>query len=185
MIAARGAGRTSGRGMIQAAPDRPERNLPGAANDMAFPLSDTDFVPLDQCQFQRWGERGGPPFSEIRPLGEAAAERVWARAVALSSAAWARDGADADEIDLASVDGDEDAVKRRVAAWLRRRDAGGRPDEPVILCYQPRVAVVVPWRVVCDHWLVFFWTPGCAWPVSEDWVLVHDGDRFAFGRTPA
>ena len=152
---------------------------------MPFELTPKDFVPLDQCEFQHWGERSGAPFDEIRPLCDAAAERVWARTAALSAGTWSAAGPGADLIDLASMDWDEETVKRHVSLWLRRRDAGGSEDREVILCYQPRVAVVVPWRVVCDHWLVFFWTPACAWPASEEWVLVHDGDRFAFGRRPA
>jgi len=173
MIAAPSRGRTSGRDMI-------------AATRMAIELTEKDFVPLEQCQFQHWGDRTGAPFDQIRPLGDAAAERVWARAAALSSATWSEAAPGGDQIDLGSVDGDEKTVKRHVAAWLRRREAsdGPGPDQPVILCYQPRVAVVVPWAIVCEHWLIFFWTPACAWPTSEQWVLVHDGDRFAFGRRP-
>lgn len=145
---------------------------------MAIELSENDFVPLSECQFQHWGEHTGRPWCEVRPLGEGAAERVWRRTAALSAASWA-EGAGADRLDLR---GDDEWTPESVRDWLAAR--GPAPDHRVLVCYQPRVAVSVPWGVLCDHWLVFFWTGGCVWPQDERWVLVHDGDQFAFGRRP-
>jgi hypothetical protein len=51
-----------------------------------------------------------------------------------------------------------------------------------LVCFQPRVAVTLPWGLLCDHWLILLWTGGCVWPPSEEWVLVHDGDQFAFAQ---
>lgn len=146
---------------------------------MPLELTEKDFVPLAECQFQHWGDRTGPPYSHIRPLSESAAERVWRRTAALAAADWAaQSGPDtSDHLDLATCgEWDADSVKR----WLLGRCADA--DQRVFVCYQPRVAISVPWGVLCDHWLVFFWTGGCVWPASERWILVHDGDAFAFGR---
>ena len=141
---------------------------------MTIELVETDFLPLDQCEFQHWGERTGPPFCHMRALAGDAAERVWRRTADTASAAW--DGAD-EQLDLtAAGDWSESSVR----AWLLAR--GGDRDEQVIACFQPRVAVSLPWGVLCDHWLLVLWTGGCVWPRSGHWLLVHDGDRFAFGR---
>ena len=145
---------------------------------MPLELTEKDFLPLAECQFQHWGDRAGTPYSHIRPLSESASERVWRRTAALAATEWAESAADAsDRLDLATCgDWDADSVK----AWLLARVPDR--DQDVFVCYQPRVAIRVPWDVLCDHWLVFFWTGGCVWPASERWILVHDGDAFAFGR---
>jgi hypothetical protein len=143
-------------------------------------LTEKDFLPPHQCQFQHWGDRDGEPYCHVRPLSESAAERIWRRTAALAAADWATAGGPRDtnhSLDLAEC-GEWDALF--VKNWLLSRVPD--PDQPVFVCYQPKIAVSVPWRVVCDHWLVFFWTGGCVWPASEQWILVHDGDRFAFGR---
>src|SRR3954447_2267826 len=49
------------------------------AGVMGIELTEKDFLPLEQCQFQHWGDHGGPPYTSIRPLSESAAERVWRR----------------------------------------------------------------------------------------------------------
>ena len=133
-------------------------------------LTENDFVPLAQFQFQHWCDRCGPPYSFIRPLREAAAERVWAR---VASARAEESGSEA--LDLGALDDwDASLVKR----WLLSRDSdAGRH---VLLCYQPRVVVSVPWGIVCEHWLVFFWTAARACADDGAWVLTHDGDRFEF-----
>ena len=144
---------------------------------MTIDLSENDFVPIEQCEFQHWGERTGPPFCDMRALSPEAAERVWRRTAQTCAADWAdRAG---EHLDLT---GAGDWSEATVREWLLAR-AGGR-DEPVIVCFQPRVAVEVPWGTLCDHWLRVLWTGGCVWPRTGDWVLVHDGDRFAFGRRP-
>ena len=137
---------------------------------MAIELTETDFRPLSECQFQHWGERDGEPFCHVRPLTESAAERIWRRAGALAG------GRKNDLcLDLAECgEWDADFVTR----WLLDRFPDR--DERVFVSYQPRVAICVPWGVLCDHWLVFFWTAGCVWPAGEQWLLTHDGDRFAF-----
>ena len=134
----------------------------------AVELTEADFVPQAECRFQHWGEREGEPYCFIRPLGERAAERVWARLNVPR-------GASSDVLDLAALD-DWDAAQ--VTRWLLDRSADR--DRHVLLCYQPRVVVSVPWRVVCEHWLIFFWTGACAFAADGSWVLVHDGDRFEF-----
>jgi hypothetical protein len=101
-----------------------------------FALTDDDLLPQEACRFQHWGERDGPPFSEVRPLTDAA------------------------------------------AAWLRTLPVD--PSPRVLLCYQPKVVVSVPWATVCEHWLVFFWTAACVCDGTCDWVLFHDGDVFRF-----
>jgi hypothetical protein len=133
-------------------------------------LTERDFLPQAECRFQHWGDRDGEPFCHIRPLSEAAAERLWRRAAVLLDTQ--RSGI---FLDLAECgEWDVDSVK----GWLLDRFPDR--DEPVFVCYQPRVAVRVPWGVLCDHWLTFFWTAGCVSPADERWSLVHDGDRFAF-----
>ena len=47
-------------------------------------LTDRDYVAIEGYPFQRWGERSGSPYRDIRPLGEAAARRVWERAMRLN-----------------------------------------------------------------------------------------------------
>lgn len=137
-------------------------------------LVETDFVPLAQCEFQHWGQRTGPPFCHMRGLSASAAERVWRKTAETAAAAW--DGAD-EQLDLtATADWSEASVRQ----WLLSR--GGDRDEAVLVCFQPRVAVTLPWGLLCDHWLLVLWTGGCVWPRSGRWVLVHDGDRFAFGK---
>ena len=144
-------------------------------------LTEKDFVPLADCQFQHWGDRAGPPYSHIRPLSESSAERLWARAGAFAGAT--QDSSDsvdaADRLDLSLLD-DWDAAQ--VTRWLSSRvpDVGQR----VLVCYQPKVAVSVPWGAVCEHWLVFFWTGAWVLGPDGDWTLVHDGDRFVFDRKP-
>lgn len=141
-------------------------------------LNPTDFVPLAEFAFQHWDRCSGEPFAHIRPLSEDTAERVWRQAQQFASAAWN----EADELDR--FDLREDGWSRDdVCAWLRARVDD--PQRDVIVCFQPRVAVVLPWSVVCDHWLTVLWTGGCVWPVSPSastWILVHDGDQFAFAR---
>ena len=129
-------------------------------------LTEADFVPLAQCQFQHWCDRAGPPYSSIRPLNESAAERVWARAAALRAAA-------SERLDLSTLD---DWGPPLVTRWLLSRVPDA--DQHVFVCYQPRVVVSVPWGVVCGHWLVFFWTGACVYASDGTWKLVHDGDRF-------
>lgn len=142
---------------------------------MPIDLSDKDFIPLAQCEFQHWGERSGPPFCHMRALSPEAAERVWRRTAHTCGAQWA-DGDD-EQLDLSAPgDWSESSVRE----WLLSR-VGDR-DEQVLVCFQPRVAVALAWGMLCDHWLLVLWTGGCVWPRSGDWVLVHDGDRFAFGR---
>ena len=141
-------------------------------------LTEADFVPLAACAFQPWGERDGPPFSDIRPLGEVAAERLWSQVSPLAASLASRAAEDAHVLDLSESD-DWDASS--VSRWLLSRASD--PSEPVLVCYQPRVVVSVPWDVVCDHWLVFFWTGACVYAPGGRWALVHDGDRFTFGPT--
>jgi hypothetical protein len=143
---------------------------------MSIDLIETDFVPLAQCEFQHWGQRDGPPFCHMRALAPGAAERVWRRTAETASTAW--DGAD-EQLDLTTAG---DWSEASIRQWLLAR--AGERDEQVLVCFQPRVAVSLPWGVLCDHWLLVLWTGGCVWPRSGRWVLVHDGDRFAFGRRP-
>ncbi len=144
-------------------------------------LGENDYLPLAQCAFQHWGEREGEPFTRIRPLTPDAAERVWRRTASMAAQEWAAgvNGADPGEalLDLRAIDS---WTEQTVRDWLL--DRVGDRDELVLVCYQPRVAIRVPWGTLCDHWLKLFWTGGCAWPLSERWVMVHDGDRFAIGR---
>ena len=119
-----------------------------------------------------------PPYSHIRPLSGLAAERAWARAAPLAAAASPASVEPHDQLDLGATD-DWDADS--VARWLLSR--GSDPEQRVLVCYQPRVVVSVPWAVLCDHWLVFFWTAACVCDPAGAWVLVHDGDRFFFRRS--
>jgi len=147
---------------------------------MAITLSNSDFVPLEAFEFQHWGDRdpGRPPFDAVRPLSADAARRVFARASRLGSETW--DDAD-DALCRLDLRADEGWSPPMVREWLLAR-VGAR-DVPVIACFQPTTAVVVPWGVLCDHWMQLLWTGGCVWPVEhEAWVLVHDGDQFAFGH---
>src|SRR5688500_3725056 len=112
---------------------------------MPIQLADADFLPLSECDFQHWGERSGMPYCEIRPLGPGAARRVWQRTVAMAALAWSDEeaGDDSARLDLRGTDDwDEPAVTR----WMRGHVTN--PDEPVIVCYQPGVAVMVPWGVL-------------------------------------
>ena len=144
---------------------------------MAIDLTEKDFVPLAQCEFQHWGERSGPPFCHMRALSPDAAERVWRKTAETCGAGWA-DRED-EHLDLTnSGEWSETSVRE----WLLAR--GGGRDDQVLVCFQPRVAVELAWGTLCDHWLLVLWTGGCVWPRSGGWVLVHDGDRFAFGRKP-
>ena len=90
---------------------------------------------------------------------------------------WAESASDDAVLDLRALD---DWSPDSVRDWLLTQFA--HRDQPIVVCYQPRVAVRLPWGIACDHWLQFFWTSGCAFPLSEEWVMVHDGDRFAVGR---
>ena len=150
---------------------------------MPIELTDADYAPLAELQFQHWGERARPPFSELRPLTADAALRVWQRTAALAAAGWAEAGeGEGDDVHAGRLDlrNEADWSESSVREWLLARVADR--DEPVIACFQPRVAVRVAWGVLCDHWLVLLWTGGCVWPASAGWVLVHDGDQFLFGK---
>ena len=142
---------------------------------MGIELTENDFVPLAECEFQHWGERSGPPFEAMRALSPDAAERVWRRTAETAGAAWGGDAGE--QLDLAAPG---DWSEASVREWLLAR--GGGRDEQVVVCFQPRVAVALEWGTLCDHWLLVLWTGGCVWPRSGEWVMVHDGDRFAFGR---
>jgi hypothetical protein len=145
---------------------------------MGVELTDNDYVPIAGYAFQHWGERTGMPYERIRPLSDAAANRIWDRARALSVAAWSEpDDAAGGLLDLRQLDQWDRGTVRE---WLLARVAD--PAAPVVVCYQPGCAVVIDWAVLCDHWLVFFWTDACAWAMDEAWILAHDGDRFAFAR---
>ena len=144
---------------------------------MAIDLTEKDFVPLAQCEFQHWGERSGPPFCHMRGLSPEAAERVWRKTAQTCGASWA-DGED-EQLDLSSCGEWSEASVRQ---WLLSRVSDR--EEQVLVCFQPRVAVALTWGLLCDHWLLVLWTGGCVWPRSGRWVLIHDGDRFAFGRRP-
>ena len=120
---------------------------------MSIELVETDFVPLAQCEFQHWGERTGPPFCHMRGLSADAAERVWRKTAEAAAAAWS--GAD-EHLDLtATADWSESSVRD----WLLSH--GGGRDEQVVACFQPRVAVTLPWGLLADHWLRVLWTGGC------------------------
>lgn len=150
---------------------------------MPLSLSETDYQPIERFAFQRWGERRGAPYCDIRPLTTTAAERVWRwalRHVAVSE----DDPLPHDlydrpaRLDLAtSGDWDESTVRDWLLGHVPRRDAH------TLVTYGPQWAVRVPWGTFCDHWLTFCW-PGacCAWPESEEWVLRHDPDQFLLSR---
>jgi hypothetical protein len=150
---------------------------------MGITLSEGDFRPIAGYEFQHWGERTGQPYAAIRPLTPAAAERVWRRAVELGGVPWADGGTDAGagRLDLQRPDAEWD--DRTVCRWLLERVPDR--DLEVLVCYQPQVAVAVPWGLLCEHWLLLLWTGGCVWPPDEAWVLVHDGDQFAFAARRA
>lgn len=158
---------------------------PGAyhpVNVMAIELTHADYAPPAELQFQHWGERPGMPYSALRPLTPDAARRVWRHTAAAAAGAWADGGrrdaaAAAGRFDLREV---PDWSESSVRDWLLTRVADR--DLPVLACFQPTVAVRLPWGVLCDHWLVLLWTGGCVWPVTGDWVLIHDGDLFEFGH---
>jgi hypothetical protein len=150
----------------------------------AMLLTDRDYVPVEGYAFQRWGERSGSPYRDVRPLGESAARRVWERAMRLN-------GDEPDDalpphtfplqarLDLRSADGDWN--EETVRAWLLEQHA--RRDEKVLVCYGPKWAVEVSWGVFCDYWLVFLWvTPCCVRPASEEWFLRHSDETFLFGQ---
>jgi hypothetical protein len=140
-------------------------------------LREQDYLPLADCAFQHWGEREGEPFTHLRPLTPDASERAWQRTSAMTARQWAESAADDAVLDLQILD---EWNPESVRDWLLSQIADR--DQAIVVCYQPRVAIRVPWGVACDHWLHFFWTSGCAFPLSEEWVMVHDGDRFAVGR---
>jgi hypothetical protein len=142
---------------------------------MPIELAEHDFAPRSALQFQHWGERDGPPFHDLRPLSPGAAERVWRRTASMAAATWT---GGAGGLDLRAAD---DWTRDSVRDWLLSQVADR--DEQVLACYQPTVAIALPWGTLCDHWLTFLWTGGCVWPASEAWVLVHDGDQFVFGRS--
>jgi hypothetical protein len=145
--------------------------------DGPLQLREQDYLPLAECAFQHWGQREGEPFTHLRPLTPDAAQRVWHRTSAMAAREWA-DSADADAVlDLRALD---DWSNDSVRDWLLGQV--GNREQAIVVCYQPKVAVHVPWGVACDHWLKLFWTSGCAFPLSEEWVMVHDGDRFAVGK---
>jgi hypothetical protein len=95
---------------------------------------------------------------------------------------WAACDAGSDVAGSALLDlrAEESWTEQSVRDWLLAQVADR--EQPIVVCFQPRIAVRVPWGVLCDHWLLLFWTGGCAWPLNEAWVMVHDGDRFAVGR---
>src|SRR5215217_1220051 len=100
---------------------------------MGWELTEKDYVPLAECQFQHWGERCGAPYSHIRPLSAAAAERVWRRTAALAATGWAEaDAGDCDRLDLAAC-GDWDAST--VRQWMLSRCVDR--NQTVFVCYQP------------------------------------------------
>jgi hypothetical protein len=151
-------------------------------------LCEHDYLPLAECTFQHWGEREGEPFSHLRPLTPDAAERVWRRTSAMAAQEWAACEAGGGG-DVGGIAGrsamldlrvEESWTEATVRQWLLEQVADR--EQPIVVCYQPAIAVRVPWGVLCDHWLLLFWTGGCAWPLNEAWVMVHDGDRFAVGR---
>lgn len=142
---------------------------------MALHLSRDDFIPLSQFEFQHWGDRAGGLYEHVRPLSPQAAQRVWRRAAELSSATWSGGGDGQSRMNLATDNWTTESVRD----WLLLHESDG--DCEVIACYQPGIAVQITWRVLCERWLTFFWTGGCIWPLNESWILVHDGDQFAFG----
>ena len=84
-------------------------------------LTEKDFVPLADFEFQHWCDRAGAPYSSIRPLSEAAAERVWARVASVRAE-------ESEALDLGALDDwDASLVKR----WLLSCD--GNADRHVLL----------------------------------------------------
>jgi hypothetical protein len=143
---------------------------------MAIELTEHDYIPLSECEFQHWGQHSGPPYSEIRPLCAEAAQKVWRRTLAMAASAWSEASPES-QFDLR---GPAEWSETSVRDWLLSQVADR--SATVLVCFQPQVAICIAWGVLCDHWLIFLWTGGCVWPASEDWVLVHDGDQFVFGR---
>ena len=146
-------------------------------------LVEKDYRPIAGYPFQRWGERDGRPFCDIRPLSPDAARRAWRRTVLLNGAEW--DGslptdwyARQDELDLRDpvVPWDEASVRD----WLAAR--GVNRNERVLACYGPEWVIEIDWATFYDHWLTFLWVDACAWPTSEAWFLRYAGERFVFGR---
>jgi hypothetical protein len=148
-------------------------------------LTDRDYVAIDGYAFQRWGQRSGSPYRDIRPLAEGAARRVWERAMRINGDE-PDDALPRDAFPLqAGLDlrgGGAEWDEQTVRAWLLDRHAG-RGDR-VLVCYGPQWAVEVNWGVFCDHWLVFLWvTPCCVRPASEEWFLRFSDETFVFGRS--
>lgn len=147
-------------------------------------LREADYRPIDGYPFQRWGERTGPPFVDIRPLTSAAAARVWRRTVELNGHGW-DDALPPDAFPEQSVLDLRDAAlawdRQVVRDWL----LGRQPDRDVrvLACYGPEWAVELAWGAFCDHWLTFLWVDACAWPVCESWLLRFANERLTFGRT--
>ena len=145
-------------------------------------LSDRDYVAIDGYPFQRWGERAGSPYRDIRPLAEGAARRVWERAMRMNgdepdSALPRQVFPSQARFDLRTDEWHEAAVR----AWLLERHAGR--GEKVLVSYGPQWAVEVDWGVFCDYWLVFLWvTPCCVRPASEEWFLRFADETFLFGH---
>jgi hypothetical protein len=146
-------------------------------------LTDKDYRPIAGYPFQRWGERVGRPFSQIRPLSEGAAAAVWRRVLQLNCLGW--DGAlpadrypRQERLDLRASG--ESWDEQTVRGWLL--DRACEPGQPVLLCYGPQWVASVDWDVFCDHWLTFCWVDVCVCPASEQWVLRHDSEVFVFGQ---
>ena len=146
-------------------------------------LSDRDYRPLAGYPFQRWGERTGRPWHDVRPLTADAARRVWRRALLLMGIEF--DGplpADRfprqDALDLRDPASPWD--ESTVRDWLLARSVD--PGAPVLACYGPEWAVEVAWADFCDFWLTFLWVDACAFPASEAWFVRSSGERFVAGR---
>jgi hypothetical protein len=150
---------------------------------MGIVLSEKDFRPIRGYPFQRWGERTGRPFCDIRPLSGDAARRLWQTVQRVNHAEW--DGSLPSELfpqqahmnlrDHAQ-EWDEQSVRR----WLLEHEP--RREREVLVSYGPHWAVSVDWGTFCDHWLVFLWVPACVWPTSEGWVLRYADEQLVFGR---
>ena len=146
-------------------------------------LEEKDYRPIAGYPFQRWGERAGRPFADLRPLGPDAARRVWRRTVQISGGDW--DGAlpsdrfpRQDRLNLRdpATAWDEASVRDWLLAHCPDRN------RPVLACYGPEWAVEVEWGAFCDHWLTFLWVDACAWPTSEAWFLRCYNELFVFGH---
>ena len=148
---------------------------------MTCVLTESDYRPIEGYPFQRWGERTGRPFRDIRPLSEAAAARVWKRTLRIHAADW--DGPIPHDayprrraLDLSGADWTEESVR----GWLMDT-VPAADDEPVLVSYAPQWAVTVDWSVLCEYWLTFFWTAAAVRVPDERWVLYQADDRLAFG----